>query len=312
MLYTCILVALCTAQYLNATIGYVDNYQTSSTAARAARDGNTILLTVGQTFTVPDFSFIPDSTLDIATGTEVIYALDWCQQNPGSLKPPLLAAGGSLNDTRSCTQSNIFVYSLDNICQVNAQGPINPRIVAITEGTFDSGVVNAIRWCQPSNSTCPVAPYLAVGGQTSGQAPMTNIRIYYIDSVNYTLNSLSYAPINSLASINAIDWNPECNCSTLTVGGCQQDGNTACNIVAYNGTTGGLLNTVEQTLFDTNVTSLDWCKTNTIPATLYAYLAIGTTGTTPCAGGLDESDQIVVYKAVFCKNANNPSSPCNR
>jgi predicted outer membrane repeat protein len=295
-----------------ATASISDLFATTATICMTVGPGAEAfqLCTVVQGFN-REYMFQENSTIDICTEADVIYALDWYQGAAGSSQPPLLAAGGAINGTRSCEKSNIFVYTLDNICLENGQGPINPTVLMVTEGTFDSDIVNAVRWCQPTSCRAPLYPYLAVGGQTSGQAPMTNARVYYIDPASYTLNSLAYAPENSLSSINAVAWNPGCNCSTLAVGGCQDDDNIACNIIAYDHVKDQELNVVDQVLFDTSITSLDWCKTNTIPINLCAYLAVGATGTTPMAGGKDTSSQIMVYQATFCKNAHS-NRPCNR
>ena len=53
---------------------------------------------------------------------------------------------------------------------------------------------------------------------------------------------------------------------------------------------GANLVTLDNTLFDSDITSLDWCKTNTLPAHIYAYLAVGATGT---------DSSIAVYQGLF-------------
>ena len=262
---------------------------------------------------LPDYVFLEDSAIDLSTGADVIYALDWCQPYPGTLQPPLLAAGGAVNMTRFCQKPNIFVYSLSDICQTDENGLINPRVFTVTNENFAGDSVNSVKWCYNTAQGCTTVPFLAVGGKTATLIPQTNTCVYYVSSTDHKLRAVACELNNSLASVNAVSWNPECDCSQLTAGGCQQSAGTpVCNIIEYGRVAGQpLLNDVAHTLFDTNVTSLDWCKTNTVPASNCAYLAVGTTGTTPCKGGWDETDQIVVYKASFCKNVNQVA-PCQR
>ena len=251
---------------------------------------------------IPDYQFLPTS-IDISTGARAIYALDWCQQQPGTLQPPLLAAGGVIDST-SCAKPNIFVYCLNNICQSNENGPIDPRIMTITEQQFDSAVVNAVAWCC-NDAICPAFPFLAVGGNTDNG---TNTRVYTIDPRTYSLDSYAPAPDNGLSSVTAVAWNPETSCKFLTVGGCQEEG--ICNVIAYRNLEGNLI-AIDSTLFDSNITSLDWCKTNTLPANMCAYLAVGATGTDSCEGGLDTINQIAIYKGIF-KESSPHANPCGR
>jgi hypothetical protein len=152
-----------------------------------------------------------------------------------------------------------------------------------------------------------------VGGDVSDAG--INAAIYAINPNNYSMSSIAYVSTSSLlSSINAVDWNPApCKCTNITIGGCQSDcPNPVCNVIAYNRLRGTVqMNLLTETLFDSNVLSLEWCKTTTIPANYCAYLAVGTTGTEPCAGGSDETDQLVIYQATFCKNPV-PVSPCQR
>ena len=258
----------------------------------------------------PDFSFAQDGVLDISTSSTVIYSLDWYRKY-GTVQQPLLAAGGASRTTKSCEGANLFVYNLDNTCVEDEGERVNSRVVAIADEKFDGDIVYSVRWCKPLNPLCPIFPYLGVGGTTGKLDPHTNARIYYIDPTGYALESYAYAPTNSLSAVRSVAWIPACDCSMLAVGGEQIScDNFACNIIAYRKGSGTqALAPVDQTLFDTNITSLDWCKTDTVPVNLCAYLAVGATGTVPC--NIESADQIAVYKGSFCKGALS-TAPCQR
>ena len=227
---------------------------------------------------------------------------------------PLLAAGGGINSSGTCANPNIFIYSLNTNCQrptVDAPArfrsgePICTTLSPLTQGAFDSNVVNSVKWCCNVNSTCPSFPYLAVGGKTSTATPPVNTRIYYISPSDYSLNSLAYASTNSLTSVSSVAWNPSpCNCTDITVGGCQDPENPSCNIITYQKNKGiQLLTEIAQITYDTNVTSIDWCKPITTANNICAYLAVGTTGTTAsCPECLTSPNQVAVYQATFCTN----------
>lgn len=252
-----------------------------------------------------EYYFNTSCQLDMVTGLNTAYSLDWCMRSANS--QPLLAVGGEKTVVGICDWCNILVYTFDNICQSSC-----PTYSLLTQATFDGSLVNSVRWCCNSNLTCPIFPYLAVGGKAN-DAGMT--RIYYINASNYSMQSYAYASTSTyISQINSVDWNPApCNCSHITAGGCQADcAYPACNIIEYNKVKASKeLQEVEETLFDSNVNSLEWCKATTIPANYCAYLAVGTTGTIPCEAGYDDTDQVVIYQATFCKNAS-PASPCQR
>lgn len=252
-----------------------------------------------------DYFFNLDCNININLSLLAVYGIDWCTR--GANSQPLLAVGGEKAVSACNSVPNIFVYTFNGICQDSC-----PNASLMTQGTFDSNVVDSVQWCCNAGVNCPILPLLAVGGATA--ANNINTRTYYINQNNYSLNSYAYADDNGLKAINSVAWNPApCQCTNLTVGGCQIDEeNPVCNVDVYKKIKNATkLNLLTSSLFDTNVTSLDWCKTNTLPANYCAYLALGTTGTLPCEGGYDCTDQVFVCQAKFCQSAN-PNSPCQR
>lgn len=221
--------------------------------------------------------------VDSAIHGASIYTLDFCQ---GKGHTPLLVAAGKLS---TIDKKNVRVYGA--CCKTGA-------IVELTNADIltDSTIYTA-KWCCLPGAR-PSRLYVAFGGGVAIQGTPSNVAVCLLNP-----RSLELKPIVSAlqpTKVFALDWNPMCACSQLTVGSAC-DENATTNITEYALVTAPqvMLSTIASTKFDDNITSLAWCKDKNC-----AYLLVGSEKDRPNENAEEscgsENPEIALYRASFC------------